>query len=636
MHVKRRLQCRLKCTHSARKSDADVSHSHALAQLPDGAAQLSCEIDARMRIAICHPRFSFSLANLDSRDCRSNRSCCAGLPCCTSRPAWAMPTPKQQPAPRRAKALRALWRKALTANSQHGRGWTPLCWPRRLGPACPIALPSVGMPSAYLPARSLCSLAQPAARLAALAPLLCRASRAAASFASLSRRLRPTGATRLWASGRLRLPSGLGLACGSTALNAHPESRGASAPAVRLRRVRDLTLACGSGSPAGGKPPAKVVGAGAPTARRATLARGPVGRPAAPPTFGLPRWGGESPQGLRQDAAPAACFALPHARAATFATALRACSLPCGVVPIPPLPPVPLRGWRTALFDPAALVSLRADCALRLRVATRLSGFALTSLCEVSAFPLAPQTDRRPYPSGTAGLLASVALSGGLWIMWKAFAFGSPTSRRDRVRFPDAARYACQIPGVKPLRGLTPQGRPTERHQQEGAGVVRIQAIHLGGLMRAPGGLRVASDRAPQAGLFPAGAIPAASAPLALRTPFALREAIAWQSPRYAAVGLAGKACPDPATPMASRGEGAGSLPRLRRVSPRRGGETACLCPSFPVLLLRSRPSLLSRSRAAGLDRSLRSLHRATPGGSGLRLTVETPDQREKPRCPAP
>jgi hypothetical protein len=234
--------------------------------------------------------------------------------------------------PWRATALRALWRKALTANGQHGRGWTPLCWPRRLGPACPTALPSRppfgrslrGRPTAFLAARRRALRRLPPG-FAGRAAQRHRSLRSLADFA-------PRGSSPARATGRLRRPSGLGLACGSTALDAHPQSRGASAPAGPF----GFAALCLSRSPGGAPPPAKVVGAGAPTARRATLARGPVGRPAAPPALGRPAVGRSTLGGFALDAlAPHSrgnarlCLAALRRGSPAHLAALRGFALPC-------------------------------------------------------------------------------------------------------------------------------------------------------------------------------------------------------------------------------------------------------------------------------------------------------------------
>lgn len=194
-------------------------------------------------------------------------------------------------------------------------------------------LPSLAFGS--LRGRASPSLARPAARLAALARRLCRAAQVCAALvgfaarcASVSpparvtdfpRHVRCFRNVRAGGFGLLRRPR-LGPACGRACPERATRKAGGQAPPDGGRsamRQHGLTR-----SPGGGKPPTTAAGAGAPAARRASLhfvplrlLAAPSGPPVAPPAFWRPRWGGERPQGRRQDAAYGG-FALPRARSA--------------------------------------------------------------------------------------------------------------------------------------------------------------------------------------------------------------------------------------------------------------------------------------------------------------------------------
>lgn len=140
--------------------------------------------------------------------------------------------------------------------------------------------------------------------------------------------------------------------------------------------------------------------------------------------------------------------------------------------------------------------------------------------------------------------------------------------------------------------------------------------------------------------ILPSRCSAAASAPVALRTPLALRTSPLRGHVLRAPAGLA-KGLYGLATPAASRGGGACPLVRLAaHGGPRRGaGNTFPRSIAFRFAL-QSRPSLLSRSTAAGLDRARCALQGATPAGSGCAISSPLRGsgnaRRRIPRCHAP
>lgn len=257
-------------------------------------------------------------------------------------------------------------RSALDAPAGALAGWTPAT----SAPPClrsPAARCAVGLrPPLHARRRALRRLPPAFAGGASMRRAACCAGYARPCFRRLARRF---AAFAPAASASLRSPR-LGHACSGASRRhdgmpgperATRESGGQAPPTadaplrLRLRFAR---------SPGGGKPPAKVAGAGAPAARRASLARGPSGDRRFPPPSAIRAWARSRLRALGKTLRRLRLLALPRPALARRRRA--ACGGRCA--PVCLAARLPLRSRRCArslraslarrcALDPASLVS---------------------------------------------------------------------------------------------------------------------------------------------------------------------------------------------------------------------------------------------------------------------------------------